>query len=252
VLLVIALVVAVGSAVRAVANSSARPAAAAPATPNPLPPARALTPPGTQPVPGTSAAAPASAAAAPGSPSPTAAPTAPVTAAASASAVATAVATSTGTPTGTPTVATSAAPCHAADVVVSVAATGVGGTLPTAGSPVRLAVELASRSGCRMTVGVGAPPRLTVTSGADRVWDSGSCPVATVPDTAPGTTGQAVLLPAQAVVPPNGKALVNIVWPGVRLAAGCTPATTALRPGTYTATVQLPAAPPATAVFTLR
>jgi hypothetical protein len=248
VLLVIALVVAVGSAVRAVANSSARPAAAAPATPNPLPPARTPTPPGTQPVPGTSAAAPASAAAAPGSPSPSAAPTAPVTAAASASAVATAAATS----TGTPTVATSAAPCHAADVVVSVAATGVGGTLPTAGSPVRLAVELASRSGCRMTVGVGAPPRLTVTSGADRVWDSGSCPVATVPDAAPGTTGQAVLLPAQAVVPPNGKGLVNIVWPGVRLAAGCTPATTALRPGTYTATVQLPAAPPATAVFTLR
>ncbi len=134
---------------------------------------------------------------------------------------------------------------------VSLTAAGAGGTPPRAGAPVRFAARLTSATPCRVAGG-GDAPRLTVSSGADRVWSSSDCPLATVPDTAPGTAGRSLLIPAQAVVPANGAAALDVVWPGVRLATGCAPASAALRPGTYTATLVLPGAPPATAVFQLR
>lgn len=141
-----------------------------------------------------------------------------------------------------------AAACGTGDLTVTLAVSGVGGAPPRAGAPVRLAAALGSTVTCRLTMGPGAV-RLGVTSGADRVWDSARCPVAT---TGLGPVGQALLLPAQVTVPAAGTALVNVVWPAVRLGAGCTPAPTALRAGTYTADLQLPGAPPAVIAFQLR
>ena len=143
--------------------------------------------------------------------------------------------------------------CGAGDLTVSLAVSGVGGAAPRAGAPVRLAAVLASTTGCRLTATAGAV-HLTVTSGTDRVWDSAGCPVATTGAAAGSATGagQALLLPAAVTVPAGGAGLLNVVWPGVRLGAGCAPAPIALRPGTYTATLRLPGVPVATTAFQLR
>jgi len=133
---------------------------------------------------------------------------------------------------------------------VSLSVSGVGGAAPRAGSPVRLAAALSSTAGCRLTAAPGTV-RLTVTSGVDRVWDSAGCPVATTGAGVAGA-GQALLLPAQTTVPAAGTAVVNVVWPGVRLGAGCAPAPTALRAGTYTATLRLPGASAVATGFQLR
>jgi hypothetical protein len=136
-----------------------------------------------------------------------------------------------------PAVVDAAAPqaCTAADLTLTLTTTTRAYVAPEA--PVfAVAITNSGAASCTLDAG-GTAQEIVITSGSDRIWSSADCPV---------ESPERLLLLA-----PGDRDEVQVTWPRVRSAPGCTTGLPEPRVGTYSAVLTLLGAQSAAAVFDL-